>query len=248
MFDAKKEIRKITKFIQKYFKDNNLKGAVIGISGGKDSAVVAALFTKSLGSGNVIGITMPCHSRKQDMEDAQLVADKYNFELINIDLTETYDTFKKQINKFNIKDDYLINSDINIKPRFRMSTLYYVAAYYSVIKEGTYIVAGTGNKSEEYVGYFTKGGDSISDIKVLSDLTVSEVIAIGKELEVPAKVLYKTPNDGLQQLSDEEKLGITYEDIEKYIKHIEIDKDIKEKIEKLHHNAKHKFFIPTYLK
>ena len=245
MFDAKKETEKIIEFIRNYFKNNNLKGVVIGISGGKDSGVVAALFSKALGSENVIGVTMPCHSNNEDRIDAKLVSDYYGFELINVDLTNTFDTFKKEIN---LNEDLLENSDINFKPRLRMSTLYYIAAAYTELKKGTYIVAGTSNKSELYVGYFTKGGDSVSDIKVISDLTVSEVIEIGKYLNVPDKVLYKSPSDGLSGKTDEDKLGVKYSDIEKYLNNEELDEETKLKIEKLHKNNLHKFNIPEYKK
>ena len=245
MFDAKKETEKIIDFIKDYYSKNNLKGVVIGISGGKDSAVVAALFTKALGSENVLGVTMPCNSKEEDREDAKLISDYYGFELINVDLTNMFNSFKEQIN---IDEKYLVDSDINIKPRMRMSTLYYLAAAYSKMKNGTYIVAGTGNKSESYVGYFTKGGDSVSDIKVISDLTVSEVIKVGEYLNVPEKVLYKAPSDGLSNQTDEEKLKVKYSDIEKYLNNEELETSIKERIEYLHNSNKHKFNIPEYKK
>lgn len=249
MFNAKEQIDKIIKFIKKYYQDNNLGGVVIGISGGKDSAVVAGLFTKALGPENVIGVTLPCHSSDEDKEDAKLISNYYGFRLINLDLTETFDSFKKQINNIdNFTIQELKNSDINIKPRMRMMSLYYIAALESAIEGKTFIVAGTSNKCEEFVGYFTKGGDSVSDIKIISDLTVSEVIKIGEELQVPKKVLYKIPNDGLSNQTDEEKLGVKYSDIEQYINNEKIDEEVKNKIEKLHKNASHKFNIPTYLK
>ena len=249
MFNRKEQVDKIVDFIRKYYKENNLGGVVIGISGGKDSGVVAGLFTKALGKENVLGVTLPCHSNEEDKEDAQLVADFYGFKLVNIDLTNSFDDFKNQINLLGTyTDEQLLNSDINIKPRMRMMSLYYMAALESAIQGKTYIVAGTENKCEEYVGYFTKGGDSVSDIKVISDLTVSEVIEIGKELKVPEKVLYKVPNDGLSNKTDEDKLGVKYSDIEKYINNEELSEDIKQKIEKLHNNSRHKFNIPTYIK
>lgn len=249
MFDAKKEKDKIVSFIREYFRKNNLGGVVIGISGGKDSGVVAGLFADAIGSENIIGITMPCHSNENDKKDALKVSEYFDFEMINIDLTDTFNSFKKQINNLgNFSEKELKNSDINIKPRLRMSTLYYIAALYSAIKGKTYIVAGTGNKCEEFVGYFTKGGDSVSDIKVLSDLTVEEVIKIGEELNVPKEVLYKTPNDGLSNISDEEKIGVKYSDIAKYINNEKLDEDTKKKIQELHENCNHKFYIPTYKK
>ncbi|MBR4693369.1 MAG: NAD(+) synthase [Bacilli bacterium] len=249
MFDALKEKNKIVEFIRNYFKEHNLGGVVIGISGGKDSGVVAGLFTEALGKENVLGVTLPCHSKEIDRSDAKLVSDYYGFEMINLDITNTYDSFKEQINNLgSFTEEELKNSDINIKPRLRMTSLYYLAALYSALKNKTYVVAGTGNKCEIYVGYFTKGGDGVSDINVLADLTVSEVIKIGEVLNVPKEVLYKTPSDGLSGMSDEEKLGVKYSDIEKVINNEPLDENIKEKIERLHKNSLHKFNIPTYKK
>ena len=247
MFNAVEETNKIIEFIKDYFKKNNLGGVVIGISGGKDSGVSDGLFCKALGSENVIGVTMPCHSKDQDREDAKLVAEKYGFKLINMDLTSTFDALVEEARKL---DDFVESEDssINLKPRLRMSTLYYIAQMYSKRDNKVYIVCGNGNKSEEYVGYFTKGGDSVSDIKVLSDLFVDEVIKVGEVVEVPDKVLYKTPNDGLSNLSDEDKLGVTYDDIKKYVNNEELDFEIKEKIKRLHDRNQHKFNIPTYKK
>lgn len=249
MFDAEKETKKIIKFIRDYYKKNNLKGVVLGISGGKDSAVVAALFSKALGSENVLGVTLPCHSKIEDKNDAKLVANKYGFELINIDLTDAYDSFINQINLLgNFSEEELKNSNINIKPKLRMSSVYYLAALYSSIKGGTYLVAGTSNRCELHVGYFTKGGDSTYDIGVLNNLTVSEVIKVGEYLEVPKEVLYKKPSDGLSGMSDEDKLGVKYSEIEDYLNGKELDIETKNKIEKLHNNSLHKFNIPVYKK
>ena len=249
MFNAKKKKDKIVDFIRDYFDKNNLGGVVIGISGGKDSGVVAGLFTEALGPDKILGVTMPCHSRETDRNDAKLVADYYGFKMANMDLTETFDTFKNQIKLLgDFDEEELKNSDINLKPRLRMATLYYMAALYTAIKKETYIVAGTGNKCEEFVGYFTKGGDSVSDIKTIADLTVDEVIAIGEELNVPKEVLYKAPNDGLSNLTDEDKLGVKYKDIEKYMNGEELEEDVYQKIKRLHENSRHKFNIPTYKK
>ena len=111
-----------------------------------------------------------------------------------------------------------------------------------------YLVAGTSNKCELFVGYFTKGGDNVHDIATIADFTVSEVISIGEYLNVPREVLYRTPSDGLSGVSDEEKLGVKYIDIERYINKEEIDIKDKERIEKLHKSSRHKFNIPTYKK
>ena len=129
-----------------------------------------------------------------------------------------------------------------------MATLYYFASLYSAIKHEKYLVAGTSNKSELYVGYFTKGGDNVCDFEVLSSFTVSEVIQIGEYLNVPQKVLYRTPSDGISGKSDEEKMGIKYDDIEKYIYGKKIGAEESEKIKNLHNKNKHKFFIPSNTK
>ena len=250
MFDPKKETENITKFIKDYFEKNNLKGVVLGISGGKDSAVVAAVFARALGSENVLGVTLPCHSQKTDKTDAKLVADKYGFKLINIDLTPVFDSFTSEIDKLgNYSEEELKDANINLKPRLRMASVYYLAALYSKLKGGTYIVAGTSNLCELFVGYFTKGGDSTYDIGTLNNYTVDEVIKIGEYLEVPDVVIHKTPSDGLSGLSDEDKLGVKYKDIAEVINnpdHPNVSEETYQKVMRLHLNNQHKFNIPTY--
>ena len=247
-FNVEYETNNIINFIRNYYKENNLGGVILGISGGKDSGVVAALFTKALGKENVIGVTMPCHSKDEDKIDAKLVSDYYGFELINFDITSTFDTFKAELtNLGEFNDLETKNSDINLKPRLRMSTLYYLAALFSTIRNKTYLVAGTSNKCELFVGYFTKGGDNVHDISVIADFTVDEVIKMGEYLKVPERVLYKKPNDGLSGLTDEDKLGVKYSEIANYINdENSVKKEVGEKIEKLHKNNQHKFSIPTY--
>ena len=117
----------------------------------------------------------------------------------------------------------------------------------SKIKKGAYIVAGTSNKCEIYVGYFTKGGDNVADIQVLADLTVEEVIGVGEAIGVPKVVVQKTPDDGLSGKSDEEKLGVKYADIAKVINNEEVDIETKNKINELHEKNAHKFNTPTFI-
>lgn len=247
-FNAKVETKKIIEFIRKYYKDNNLGGAILGISGGKDSAVVAGLFVEALGKENVIGVTLPCHSRDEDKIDAKLVSDYYGFELINFDLTNIYDTFKDELtNLGEFNSEETKNSDINLKPRLRMATLYYLAALYSSLKGKTYLVAGTSNKCELFVGYFTKGGDSVHDIAVIADLYVSEVIKVGEYINVPPRVLYKIPDDGLSNQSDEDKLGVKYSEIAAYSEdENSVSQEVAVNIRRLHMGSRHKFNIPTY--
>lgn len=247
MFNAEYETRGIIEFIKAYFKEHHLSGVVIGISGGKDSAVTAGLFTMALGKDKVIGITLPCHSKDQDKSDAHIISDHFGFHLLNQDLTSVYDAFKTSVGGFGMES---IDSDINIKPRLRMASLYYLAQLLSTNKKEIYIVAGTSNLCEIYVGYFTKGGDNVHDICLLGDLTVDEVIAIGKHIGVPEVVLFKAPSDGISNLNDEDKLGVTYQEIAAYIKDGTIDnKGAEAKIIKLHQRNLHKLSaIPTYRK
>ncbi len=246
-FDSKQQTENIIQFVRDYYQKNNLKGAVLGISGGKDSAVVAAIMTAALGQENVVGVTLPCHSQASDAADAKKVADKFGFELLNVDLTETYDAFIKQIDNLgDFSEEELKNSDINIKPRLRMAAAYYLAALLSAVKGGTYLVAGTSNKCELYVGYFTKGGDNVFDIGTICDLTVEEVLAVGEQLGVPQEVLYKAPSDGISGMSDEEKMGVTYSDITKVINGELTTGPNYDRIQKLHASAGHKFNIPMY--
>ena len=118
----------------------------------------------------------------------------------------------------------------------------------SKVRGKPYLVAGTSNKCELFVGYFTKGGDNVHDIATIADFTVSEVIKIGEYLGVPKEVLYRTPSDGLSGMSDEDKLGVKYADIEKYINGEKLEESARIRIEKLHNSSRHKFNIPTYKK
>mgnify|MGYP004492937533 CR=1 FL=1 len=251
MLNTKETVNGIVKFIRDYYKNNNLKGAVIGISGGKDSAVVAGLFVKALGSENVTGIWMPCHSKEEDKQNAIKLANHFGFELKEFDLTSLYDYYVNQFSKINNPlDSELKDANINIKPRLRTATLYYYAAYLSKKNKGVYIVPGTSNKCEIYVGYFTKGGDDVADIKVLADLTVEEVIKVGEEIGVPYEIVHKVPDDGLSGLSDEDKLGVKYSEIADVIENdgINTPEEVKTKIYMLHQNNSHKFNIPIYKK
>ena len=249
-FNAELETEKVIAFIRDYYQKNNLGGAILGISGGKDSGVVAAILTKALGKENVIGVTLPCHSKDEDKNHAKVVSDYYGFKLINFDLTNCFDTFKEELKELGeFTEEQTKNSDINLKPRLRMATVYYLAALYSALYGKTYLVVGTSNKCELFVGYFTKGGDSVHDIAPIADFTVEEVIAIGKYLKVPECVLYKTPNDGLSNQTDEDKLGVKYSEIAAYMEDEQlVDEVTREKIKKLHDASKHKFHIPTYRK
>lgn len=242
--NLKKECENAIEWIREYVKSCNAKGLVIGLSGGKDSAVVLAMAVKAIGKENIVTISMPCNSIKEDYDDAKLVADAFDVKFITIDLTSTYAEFEKNINN-EIKQleiqELSKESTINAKPRLRMTTLY------SVAQTLGYLVCGTGNLSERMVGYTTKWGDSAADLNPIANFTVLEVLAIGKILGVPEKILKKAPSDGLGMQTDEEKMGIKYSQIEEMIETGNTDEIAKEIILNKFNISKHKRTgVPVY--
>jgi len=238
--NIEKEVEQITKWIKEYVEASHSKGVVVGNSGGKDSATVIALATKALGKENVVTIAMPCNSTNADFEDAKLVADKFEVPLLKADLTETYQTLEKELNQIVEPNN---EAKINAKPRLRMTTLYYVA------QSLNYLVIGTGNKCEAVVGYTTKWGDSAHDFNPIGDFTVEEVLQIGEYLGVPDKIIKKAPADGLGGLTDEQKLGVTYNQIAEYIETGKTDENAMEIIKRKEKASLHKRMpIPVYKK
>lgn len=235
----KEKIKDITKWIKEYVLASGAKGVVIGNSGGKDSATVIGLAAMALGKENVLAVAMPCNSIEEDLADGKLVVETFGVNNLLIDIKNVYDELEQVIEKTGIK----LNADakINIKPRLRMTTLYSIAQTYN------YLVIGTGNLCESFVGYTTKWGDSASDFNPIANFTVDEVLEIAKEVGVPEKIMKKAPNDGLGGKSDEEKLGISYKEITSYIKTGKTNEYAMKKIKELHRKSEHKRNpIPTY--
>ncbi len=235
------EINLIVNWIRQYIQNCGANGVVIGNSGGKDSAVVIGLCVKALGKENVLTVAMPCSSIAQDLEDAKLVADAFGVEMLTIDLSSVYENLCLEI-EGQINTNIAPYVSINIRPRLRMTTLYTIAQQYN------YLVAGTGNACEQFIGYTTKWGDNASDFNPIAEFTVSEVLEIGKILGVPSQIINKAPDDGLGLGTDEEKLGITYKEIEEYITTGKTSNQTSmEKIEKMHKQTEHKrVLIPVY--
>ncbi len=235
-----KEANNAIEWIRDYVEKSHVNGVVVGNSGGKDSAVVIAMATKALGSNRVLTVSMPCESIEQDYDDAKLVADTFNVRFIRVDLTDTYHTFKEEVEK-ELQQELSKESTINVKPRIRMTTLYAIAQTLN------YLVIGTGNLCEAMVGYTTKWGDNASDFNPIGNFTVDEVLAIGEYLGVPDKIIHKAPNDGLGGKTDEEKMGIKYSQIAQMIECGDTDEDVKEKIIKRYKASEHKRrLVPTY--
>ena len=239
---------RIVEWIRKYFEENG-KGcnAIIGISGGKDSSVCAALLVEALGKDRVIGVLMP-QGVQHDIDVSRALVDFLGIKSYVINIGEVYNqlvsavTASGEIDKKTVQSNSVFYS--NTPARLRMTVLYGISALHN----GR--VANTCNKSEDYVGYSTKFGDSAGDFSPLSDLLVHEVKALGYELGLPAKFIEKVPEDGLSGKTDEDNMGFTYPVLDKYIETGEIDDlAIKEKIDRMHRANLHKLLpMPMFKK
>ncbi|NLT19070.1 MAG: NAD(+) synthase [Clostridiales bacterium] len=225
MMDINREIDLRVAWIRKIIKDANAKGVVLGMSGGKDCALVGILCKKAC--ENVTGIIMPCDSKRnylEDRDDARLLNEKFGIKTLEIDLTPVKQVFRDRL--FSLSENQKDIAYENINPRLRMITLYNYAQ-----REG-YLVAGTGNLSERTMGYFTKWGDGAYDFNPIGDMTVSEVYEMLRFLDCPEQIIQKAPSAGLfDGQTDEGDMGITYKEIDKYIREGKAEKKVKDKIE-----------------
>jgi NAD+ synthase len=257
-FDAKEETKNLIQWIKDWFKNTRAQGpAVIGISGGKDSTVVAKLCIEALGADNVIGVSMP--DEGQDDSDAKKVAKAIGLKHlltvpINravmgvrsesfVSLVEEGELFKEKANEISHAEDsskkfkeVFSRADQNLPPRIRMAVLYYISQTFN----GR--VANTCNLSEDWLGYATIYGDGAGDFGPLQDYTVTEIKQIGYELGIPCEWVDKVPDDGLPNSApDEEKFGFSYETLDKYIRNIEEpEPEIREKIDRMHEASQFK--------
>lgn len=228
------------------------RGLAVGLSGGIDSAVVLRL-AQLASPGAVVAVVMPCHSDPQDERDAMLVANHFSTPVVRVDLGGAYDTLveslkpalqtlPESIHREKPHDDPRARVPLaNLKPRLRMTSLYYVA------NSLNYLVAGTGNRSELAVGYFTKHGDGGVDLLPLANFVKSEVRALAEELGVPEPVIRRAPSAGLWLgQTDEAEMGFSYDALEKYLQHgpEHVAPALALKIERLVRTSEHKRHIP----
>ena len=226
MFNAENIKNQCVEWIRDFFK-NNGEGcnAIVGISGGKDSSVVAALCVEALGRDRVIGVLMPC-GEQHDIDAAYLLV---NYLGIKHHVINVKAAVEGVLSAMPEGLELSPQTRTNLPPRIRMATLYAV----SQSLNGR--VANTCNLSEDWVGYSTRYGDSAGDFSPLSNLTVAEILEIGSLLGLPDELVYKTPIDGLCGKTDEENLGFTYAELDKYIREGVIDDpDKKARIDRLH--------------
>ncbi len=226
-FDANRVTDEIVLWIRDWFERNG-KGcnAVIGISGGKDSSVAAALCVRALGKERVLGVLMP-NGTQSDIDMSHLLVRHLGIDSVTVDIHDGYEGLLAQVR--GALGEVSRDTQINLAPRIRMATLYAVAQS----RNGR--VVNTCNLSEDWVGYSTRYGDSVGDFSPLSMLCVREVKAIGRALGLPEVLIEKVPIDGLCGQTDEEKLGFTYAALDRYIREGEIDDEVaKAKIDRLY--------------
>lgn len=233
MRDYSKEFELRCAFIREIVANSGAKGIVYGNSGGKDSALVGILCKAAC--ENTLGVIMPCASKRNygmDRDDGLEVAEKFGIETRFVDLTPVREAEIAALSGVAELTDMAI---ANIAPRLRMITLYAIAH-----AEGR-VVAGTGNASEAYVGYFTKWGDGAHDFNPIGDLTVTEIYEFLEYLEAPRAVIEKAPSAGLfEGQTDESEMGITYADIDAWLLRHEGSEETVAKIESMHKRSLHK--------
>lgn len=224
MFDAERTKNECVRWIRGFFEQNGRGcNAVVGISGGKDSSIVAALCVEALGMDRVIGVLMP-NGEQSDIDMAMLLVEHLGIRHYIINIKDAVDGVIKNI-PFELHEQ----SRVNLPPRIRMATLY------AVSQSNNGRVANTCNLSEDWVGYSTRYGDSAGDFSPCSNLTVHEMKQIGRLLGLPDVLVDKVPTDGLCGKTDEDNLGFTYEELDRYIREGVIDDPIKkENIDRRH--------------
>ena len=233
MRDYKVEFENRINFIKSVLSESGAKGIVYGNSGGKDSALVGILCKAAC--DNTVGIILPCTSKRnydEDATDAKVVAQKYNIETRTVDLTPVKEAELKALDGVAVMNAAAL---ANIAPRLRMLTLYAIAA------AENRLVAGTGNRSEAYVGYFTKWGDGAHDFNPIADLTVTEIYEFLHYLDAPKCVIEKAPSAALfDGQTDETEMGVTYAELDGYLSGGDIPEDKKIIVERMHKTSEHK--------
>ena len=227
MFDVAKTTENVVAWIREWFEENG-KGcnAVIGISGGKDSSIVAALCVEALGKERVIGVLMP-NGEQSDIDCAKLLVETLGIEHYVCNIKKSVDGVLESMENAGLEISR--QTRVNLPPRIRMATLYAI----SQSKNGR--VANTCNLSEDWVGYSTRYGDAAGDFSPLGQLTVQEVKAIGKRLNLPVSLVEKVPSDGLSGKTDEDNLGFTYAALDRYLREgVCEDEAVKRRIDELH--------------
>lgn len=215
-FDAAKARDTLVREIRKFAREQGFERVALGISGGKDSTVTAALCARALGKENVYGVMMPDGEQK-DLDDSRRVCEALGIRKKTVNIGAMHRALRAETDRLAAEDEFAVpdswQANTNIGPRLRMTAVRYIAQALGAR------VAGTGNLSEATVGYCTKDGDTSCDFSVLGNLTSVEVVEIGLTMEeLPRELVRKAPSDGLSGMTDEENMGLRYADIHSYIR------------------------------
>ena len=228
-----KYLEEIEKFLKEYLESSHMDGYVLGLSGGVDSSLVAALAKNAVGKDKLMCMMMPIESHPSDLEDAKKVAKALDLRYLVLDGSESYQASLKQFELNGEELDRMSKS--NLKVRIRMTLLY---AYGQTHR---YLVLGTDNMDERYTGYFTKYGDGAADVLPIVYLNKQEVVEAAKLKGVPLELAERVPSAGLfEGQTDEKEMGVSYKDLDKFLMGEEVDIKVKERIEYLHRISEHK--------
>ena len=235
--DPKELVCFLESWLVQRVKDARAQGGVVGLSGGVDSAVVAALLRRCFGREGTLAVLLPCHSQPVDREHAELVAQALDLPTCTVDLSGAYDALLAELQALPEGVGDLARA--NLKPRLRMTALFALA------QSRGFLVCGTGNRAELTTGYFTKYGDSGVDLLPLGDLLKHEVWALARYLGVPAEVVDKPPTAGLWPgQTDEGEMGLTYREIDGYLSEVPVSPEVRERIETAFRRSAHKRALP----
>ncbi|MBE0415194.1 MAG: NAD(+) synthase [Dehalococcoidia bacterium] len=229
---------KIVVWIREQVAEAKRQGVLIGLSGGLDSSVVSVLCKRAF-PDNTLAVIMPCYSSKSDIEHALAVAREFHISTKTVNLDSPFDSLLEALPGEGYNAETRKLAEANLKPRLRMITLYYLANRLG------YLVVGTGNRSEISVGYFTKYGDGGVDILPLGNLVKSQVRELAIHLGIPKEIIWKPPSAGLWVgQTDEGEMGITYEELDRYLIDGEVSEEIKKKIDAMMAGSAHKRATP----
>ncbi|MCR5347554.1 MAG: NAD(+) synthase [Fretibacterium sp.] len=230
--DGERIVECVEEWLRAEVEKAGAKGIAVGLSGGVDSAVVAALGRRVFGH-DMLALILPCHSASVDAEDALLTAEALDIPCRTVDLTAAFDALSGELERAKVTLSRMAGA--NLKARLRMSTLYAAAQTENLL------VCGTSNRSEYETGYFTKYGDSASDLWPLADLFKTEVRAAARVLDVPERIIVKAPTAGLWEgQTDEGEMGFSYEDLDRYLLTGEAEPRVRDRIEELRRRSGHK--------
>jgi NAD+ synthase len=236
--DCKQLANKLVSWIRDKVTAAGGKGGVVGLSGGLDSSVAAVLCRRAFPEA-MLAVIMPCHSHKEDLEHAQLLANQFSIPTKTVTLDGTYDTLLKALPDDNIIAEASRLAKANLKARLRMLTLYYFA------NKLNYMVVGSSNRDELTLGYFTKYGDGGVDIQPLGSLLKGQVRELARSLGIPPPIIDKPPSAGLWEgQTDEGELGLSYDQIDRYLASGEASAALRKRVESMIASSQHKRQTP----